>query len=251
MKTEIKKVIERKLLESKGIPFGQLNHDRVKSAKGTKLKSFGFQFVKGNFDENLVLCLGCKNCDDSTDKGVAALLDTTSTEVTGKSVDYIGSLMKSDGAAIGVSISLDMEDNEGCIMHDGDKICCEAIGRLTRSRNKVIINTFEYCQKLISKFYTVGKNFSKSSKNTMRFDETKKKHADNVPSKNITVYLNTTCIDAVRILINDFLRMKKRRQHYAIYFDISALCWPKFTDWKQVREVEGILDLVRHLTTVA
>ena len=42
MTTEIKKVIERKLKESKDIPFGQFNHDGVKDEKGTKLQSFGF-----------------------------------------------------------------------------------------------------------------------------------------------------------------------------------------------------------------
>ena len=46
----------------------------MKSAKGTKLQSFGFQFVKVNSDENLMLCLGSKHCDDNTDKGVAAML---------------------------------------------------------------------------------------------------------------------------------------------------------------------------------
>ena len=161
-------------MDSKGIPFGKFNHNGVNSAKGTKFQSFGFQFVKGNFDENLVLCLGCVHCDDNSDKGVAALLDATSTEVTGKAVEDIGSLMKSDGAAIGVSRVLDMEDNQGCDMHDGDKIGCAAIGRLTRSKNKVIINAFEDFQKLIAKFHKVGKHFSKSSKNTMRFEKKKR-----------------------------------------------------------------------------
>ena len=144
-----------------------------------------------------------------------------------------------------------MEDNEGCDMHDGDKIGCAEIGRLTGSKNKVIINEFEDFQKLIAKFHKVGKNFSKSSKNTMRFDETKKKHADTVPIKNTTVDSNTTRIAAVRILINDFLRMKKGLQYYAMDFAILASYWPSVTDWQQVREVEGILDLVRYLTTVA
>ena len=44
--TESKKFIERKLVESKGIPFGQFKHDGVKSLKGNKLQSFGFQFMK-------------------------------------------------------------------------------------------------------------------------------------------------------------------------------------------------------------
>ena len=34
-------------------------------------------------------------------------------------------------------------------------------------------------------------------------------------------------------------------------YDISETFWSVVSDLKQVREVEGILDLVRHLTTVA
>ena len=126
--------------------------------------------MKVNFDENLVLCLGHKHCDYNTDKGISSLLDATSTEVTGKTVDGIGSLTKSDSAAIAVSRVLEMEDNEVCNIHDGDKIGCEVIGRLTRSKNKVIINAFEDCHKLIEKFHKVGKYFSKSSKNTNRLN---------------------------------------------------------------------------------
>ena len=112
MKTEMKKVIERKLVEIMVVPFGQFNHDRVKSVNGDKFQSFSFQFVKVDFERNLVLHMGCKHCDDNSDKGVAALLDTTSTEVICKDVDDLISIMKSDGTDIGVSIVLGMEDTE-------------------------------------------------------------------------------------------------------------------------------------------
>ena len=97
-------------------------------------------------------------------------------------------------------------------MHDGDKISYTVIGRLIHSKNKVIINDFEYFQKLIERFHKVGNHFNKISKNTMMFDETKNKYANTVPSKNITVDLKTTLISTVRILINDCLRMKKGLQ---------------------------------------
>ena len=58
MTCEIKQVIKENLEKSKGTLFGQCNYDGVKSAKSAKLQSFGLQFVKVNFDKNLVLCLG-------------------------------------------------------------------------------------------------------------------------------------------------------------------------------------------------
>ena len=177
------------------------------------------------------------------------LLYSTSTEVTSKDFEDIVSLIKSDGPSIGASRELDMGDDEVCGVHDGDKTGCAGIGRLTRSKNKVVINAFADCQKFISKFHEVRKNFSKSSKSTMRIDETKKKHADDVPRKNVTIDLNATHIATVRILINDCLRTKKGLQHCALYFEINASHWPTVEDWKQAREVKGVLDLVRHLAT--
>ena len=85
----------------------------------------------------------------------------------------------------------------------------------------------------------------------MRFNETKEKHADTVPSTNIAVDLNTMRIATARILINDYLIMKKGLQHYDLDFDIDPSHWPAVADWQQVREVEGVLDLVCHITTVA
>ena len=67
----------------------------------------------------------------------------------------IGSLMKSDVAAIGTYKEFFMDDNEGYDIRDGDKICCAAIGRLTWSGIKVIVNAFECFQKLITKHHKV------------------------------------------------------------------------------------------------
>ena len=93
-------------------------------------------------------------------------------------------------------------------MHDGDKIGCADIGRLTRSRNRIIVNPFPECNvELIGKFNKVRTNFSKSSKNTIHFNDAKK-HADEVPDKSMKVDINATRIAAVRVLINYYLRMK-------------------------------------------
>ena len=51
--------------------------------------------------------------EDNTNKGMEKLLDDMSIEVCSKNVEHIGPLMKSDGAAIGVFIVLEMEDDEG------------------------------------------------------------------------------------------------------------------------------------------
>ena len=98
-------------MESKGITFGKFIHDRLKSAKSSKLQSFGFQCAKESFVKNSVLCLECVNSGNNTNNGVTKLLDETSIQVTGEPVDDIGSLMNSNDTAIIFSKAFDMEDN--------------------------------------------------------------------------------------------------------------------------------------------
>ena len=62
--------------------------------------------------------------------------------------------------------------------------------------------------------------------------------------------VNSIRVSAVRVLIDDFLIMKKGLQIHAIDYDISEKHLPATSDWKQAHEVEGTLDLVPHLTTV-
>ena len=60
--------------------------------------------------------------------------------------------MKSHGTFVSVSKAIFIEDCESCDARDDHKIGYDAIGRLKRSRRKVIINVFEDCQKLIINF---------------------------------------------------------------------------------------------------
>ena len=108
--------------------------------------------------------------------------------------------MKSDGAYIDVAHKFKMKDKEGSYARDDDKIGSTKISRLTWSRNKFAINEFKSYQELIGKFYEIGNHFIMISNNTMRFDDIKKKHYDKIPSKSITMDLNTTSISAVHVL---------------------------------------------------
>ena len=69
----------------------------------------------------------------NTDVVVAELVRRVVLEVTAKEVSEIVSLAVQDGAALGVARQLDMDEVEGCDMHDGDKIGQAAIGELVRT----------------------------------------------------------------------------------------------------------------------
>ena len=97
-----------------------------------------------------------------------------------------------DGIATGVSKSLDIDDVEEHDTHDGDRIGSTEIGRLARSKNKVIINTSESFQDIISNFHRVGKSFSKISKNKENLSIIKKKHAETAHNKKMTIDMSAT-----------------------------------------------------------
>ena len=116
-------------------------------------------------------------------------------------------------------------------MREGDKSCSTTIVRLTRSRNKVVINELKFYQELIGKFYKIGKCFSMISNNTMRYDDIQKKHSDNISLKSI-VDLKNTHIASVRMLVKDCLRIKLDVWHYEIEYDIAVPYCPILSEWK-------------------
>ena len=56
--------------------------------------------------------------------------------------------------------SLDIDEVEGCLMLDADKIGRSATGSLVRSRNKTITNPFPEGVELIKKAHEMGVHFS-------------------------------------------------------------------------------------------
>ena len=54
-------------------------------------------------------------------------------------------------------------------MQDGDKIGRSAIGELTRSKKKVIINPFVEGKALMKRFQDLAKHFSSTEKNRLNY----------------------------------------------------------------------------------
>ena len=85
----------------------------------------------------------------------------------------------------------------------------------------------------------------------MMFYAIKLKHEDDVLHKNITIDLNTMRVAVVCIMENECLRTKKGSQNCAMDYEISLSHGPSEKDYKNAREVEGVLELAHHLATVA
>jgi hypothetical protein len=126
-------IIELKIKQGHGNPFGQVIHDGVTLANHKKYQSIGLQFIDPNWLANLVVCVGFERSTDNTDVGVARLVSQTFINVLGHRLDEVMACMVSDRAAIGVSTAVGLEEREGCDMHDADKVGQSAIGTLVRS----------------------------------------------------------------------------------------------------------------------
>ena len=57
--------------------------------------------------------------------------------------------MRSDRAAIAVSNVCDIEEDEACLMYDGEKIFASATGRLVRKKKKVEVNPLDDSTELL------------------------------------------------------------------------------------------------------
>ena len=124
-------------------------------------------------------------------------------------------------------------------MHDDDKIGRAAIGKLTRSKNKTVINPFPECVILMQKFQDVAKHFISNPGNRENYDIILETHKDEVPSTAIERDLNSTRIEARHKLVKSSLRVQKGIQYYSMKF--RPIDFPDDNDWKALREVEGVL----------
>jgi hypothetical protein len=123
-------MIELKIEQGYGNPFVQSIHDGVTLDNHKKNQAFGLQMVDPNWLCNLVICVGFHRSTNGTNIGVAKLFEDIVFEHTGCTLKSILASMVSDCAAIGVSTVAGMEKQEGCDMHDSDKVGKSAIGDL-------------------------------------------------------------------------------------------------------------------------
>ena len=241
-------IVAAKQKQSKANKFGQVIHDGVTLENGNTYQSIGLQFVDPWWRGNIVLCLGCRRSVVNTDVVVAELVRRVVLEVTAKEVSEIVSLAVQDGAALGVARQLDMDEVEGCDMHDGDKIGQAAIGELVRTRMKVPINPFTDGKEIVTKFHKMSTHFSSAAKRRELLKAIVARHPD-VPDVKVQVDHNDTRVAARHGLLFSSLRMKKAMEIYNVEHQPES--WPDVYDWRIGREFEGVLNISRALTTIA
>ena len=177
----------------------------------------------------------------------SVLVKSITEVVTGMELESVSSLAIADRAAMGVATELGFDDEEVCGMHDGDKVGASCVGKLVRSRNKVPVNPFQQGVDGIAFAHKIGVHFSKSPKNRAKFSVITDSNKDTIPQTSIKVDHNGTRVAAQHSLLYSCLRLKLGISLYGVTHNMAH--WPTATDWNFWREMEGVLDSVRFLTT--
>ena len=245
---ELQSLIRIKKEQSMGNKFGQLIHDGCTLKNGVKVQSIGLQFVDPNFTANHIVTLCCRVCKESTGKKVADFIKCASIQVAGQDLSDICDVSIQDRAALSVANELGITEAEACDMHDGDKIGRSAIGELTRSKNKVVVNPFPEGKALMLKFQGLAKHFVQAKVHRDNYDIILERNP-NIPKTKIQRDLNSTRIEARHLLAKSAMRIKKGIEHYSVAH--SPVGFPTAHEWNSLREVEGVLNSVHPIVILS
>ena len=195
---------------------------------------------------SLALC--GRACPSGTDKNVAELLQQVAKERLGYNLTEIGGIMVADRAAKGVAAAAGIEEEEVCLMHDGDKLGASAVGELVRTKNKVAVNPFSEGKAVVQNATNTAKHFSYGSSRIDKLHDFCK--LTNEAPIRPCVIKNGTRVAALWRLVHSLLRMPRALHMYAQAFaneESGELGWTAPT--KLEAEIEAVL-YVTQLTSL-
>jgi hypothetical protein len=239
-------IIKLKMGQSHDAPFAQAQHDGGTAANKKKYQALAMQFIDPKWLRNLVICIGFKYSPQNKDADVAALFDATCLERCGYALIALAGCMVSDSAASGVSRAAEIEVEETCDMHDGDKVGQSATGRLLRTRKKHPVNPFVVGVALMAAAHAMGVHFSYGNRFTVlcAFATTLA-----CASIKIKVDLNGTRIAAQWGLLFSCLRMNRALKMYQLQNPGSFAMTDE--QWIVLAEFEAVLSITQVLTKMA
>ena len=250
-------VVEKKEAQTSGNPFSQIIHDGGTLENKIKFQAVGMQFISPFEDfKNVVVCVAFTEAKTGgSDKAIAKVVQEAIKNVTGFTPEQICVSMISDKAASGVCNQEGFEGITGdtCLMHDGDKIGLSALGILTRSKNKVVVNPCVEAKSVYEQAHKLGVHFSYSG----RFNQLKKV-GETMGYRSLTrieLDLNNTRVAAKTKLLCSICR---NIDTIKVYFQMFQNTFPDLEkmDFSEsfighMREFEGILEISRVITTLA
>lgn len=277
----------RELMEkSRGLPFAQGQHDCVTLKSTDSYLASGLQFVDVESKRNITLCMGFERVVKKKSRAMATTLDRMCQHLTGRTYSELAYATIADHAALTVAQEFGHEKC-GCDMHAISKISESAVGDLTRSRNREVVNPFDECDALLKKAHKMAKYFRFQARRSKLFSL-----ATNVQGGFAKIRpqlkLNGTRISARLNEVYSVLRLWKGLKAYVFAlltlflvwillfdvchdvfeFSVCVVCLffpyafrfagvqskpPSWTltmaEWQQLAEVEAVMRIVQFYTT--
>ena len=253
----LKYSVKEMVVFTEGNPFAQCIHDCATLVNKHKCLALGMQFTHCTTFKNFALCLGMKPVTSGTNVAMAAHITSSIADLLGYDKELGHKLYKdlfcsviSDLAAIGTAEELsEVEgDGYGCSMHQGDKIGRSAVGDLTRSKGKKVVNPFPEGQRLMLRCHNMAKFFSYSN----RLLEMRQLYAathigESVAGIKLQLDLNTTRVAARYGLLTSVIRLNKG---LSLYGKVHNKDWQlDDQEWESVVEFHAILGIGKWFTT--
>jgi hypothetical protein len=250
----LKFVLHQKVRQAKGNAFAQFLHDGGTLASHKKYQAFAVQLILPDWNRNFVICFDFPRSSENKDLDVATLARQSFGELTGLHFDAVFASGIQDAAARGVSKHLELED-EVCGMHSGDKLLRSATGDLTRSKNRVVVNPFEDCVKMMANARKMATDFTWDGHSEALW-ALGKEHAgaENVPQIRLKVDLNGTRVASQHGLLVSEIRLHHALAHWHETKSLIAkpLVWNSSPlIWQQMVEVEAIGNVTKITTTMS
>jgi hypothetical protein len=146
-----------------GNAFSQFLHDGGTLKDHQKREALGISFIAEDWGEIMTVAIALLPVANGRDATTVELLQKISRERCGFTVEEIAASMIADRAAMTVAGHFALEE-ESCNMHDASKISGSAVGELTRSKNKVVVNPFPAGKKVMAAAHDDAKYFSYSTR---------------------------------------------------------------------------------------
>jgi hypothetical protein len=154
----LKFMMNLKYNHSRGNKFGQCLHDGGTLDNGKKYQAMSLQFVDPEWSRNFVVAVGFARCKDGKASKVFQLFKRLTYEQTGIEPSQIWGSCVADGAAQKI-VAISFVEGKVCLMHNGDKVGASAVGELTRTQMKAVINPFPTGKALILKAHKLATHF--------------------------------------------------------------------------------------------
>ncbi|KAI9330864.1 hypothetical protein BDR26DRAFT_922375 [Obelidium mucronatum] len=244
-------MLMQKHQQAHGNRFAQFIHDGGTLDNKMKFQAMAVQFVDPNFACNHVVSIAFSASLSNTNDAVATKVKALFKQRTGLDFEGAVSSMIQDRAALGVADLLDIEE-EACLMHDGDKVGKSAIGALTRSNNKIVVNPFPEGTKLVKLIHSVATFFNYEQRREALFVACEK--IGNVPHIRAKVDLNTTRVESAHTLLESVLRINSGLRYFmSLPPNKQHEPCPKIDagQWEEVGEFEALLNCSRIMTHLA